>query len=50
MRAATEISKISLRIKSYFSIIQILQQIQFVFIAFFCKIFYGIAFGISFLR
>ncbi len=44
MGAPAQVSKISLCVKSYFAIIQTLQQIEFIFISFFRKIFYSFFF------
>ena len=49
MRATAEISKISLGIKSYFAILQVLQQSSLYSSPFSVKYFTASAFGISFL-
>ena len=48
MRSAAEIGKFSLRIKSDFAVFQILQKIEFIFIALFLKKMMASAFGTSF--
>ena len=45
MRTATQVGKSTLFVKGNFTVIQILQQFQFIRILFFCKIFNGGLFG-----